>query len=83
MKKGLKILIFLFISAGIFALIGWKLTENKKKIESSAAKAQVRNTTVMVSSTFPQLAEMKKDFDANGLSGRLKRWPLFQKQREE
>lgn len=66
MKKGLKILIFLFISAGIFALIGWKLTENKKKIESSAAKAQVRNTTVMVSSTFPQLAEMKKDFDANG-----------------
>jgi RND family efflux transporter MFP subunit len=66
MKKGLRILTILSITIGIFAVIGWKLTDNKKKIDSSAAKAQVRNTTVMVSSTFPEITLMKKDFNANG-----------------
>jgi RND family efflux transporter MFP subunit len=77
MKKGIRILVFLLISAGIFSLIGWKLTENKKEIESSAAKAQVRNTTVMVSSVFPKMTEMKKDFDANGSFRAFKEVPII------
>lgn len=77
MKKGLRILIILLVSAGIFALIGWKLTENKKKIDSSAAKAQVRNTTVMVSTTFPKPTEMKKDFSTNGSFRAFKEVPII------
>jgi multidrug efflux pump subunit AcrA (membrane-fusion protein) len=77
MKKGFRILIILVVSAGTFALIGWKLTENKKKIDSSAAKAQIRNTTVMVSTILPEMKEMKKDFSANGAFRAFKEVPII------
>jgi RND family efflux transporter MFP subunit len=77
MKKGLRILTILAITIGVFAVIGWKLTDNKKKIDSSAAKAQIRNTTVMVSSTFPKPTEMKKDFSSNGSFRAFKEVPII------
>lgn len=77
MKKGFRILTILLVAVGIFSLIGWKLTENKKKIDSSAAKAQIRNTMVMVSTIFPQMTEMKKDFAANGAFRAFKEVPII------
>jgi len=66
MKKIISFTLVLLFVAAVFSLIGWKLADNKKKIENTAAKAQVRNTTVMVSTILLKRFEVRRDFRSSG-----------------
>lgn len=66
MKKIIRILSILLFLVVASAGIAWKLSDNKAKIEANAEAAQVRNTTVLVTTTKAAPRVLGGDFTLTG-----------------
>lgn len=66
MKKIIRILVILLIVAAAIAGIAWQLGENKSKIDANAQAAQVRNTSVLVTTTKPEKRSLAGNFELTG-----------------
>ena len=66
MKKVIRIVLVLLVFASAAMGIAWKLSENKKAMEESAAAAQVTSTSVLVTVAQPAQTTLKGEFQVLG-----------------
>lgn len=67
MKNIKKIVIPIVVIAIIAALISWKLSNNKKKMEKDAAVATIQNTVFPVSVVQPKMESISQNISENGV----------------